>query len=109
MRGGSKEREDTPARLIFFKKNERILKTGETIMARMQEGLHWKALLAVFAVCLGTFSFSACTKKGFDERSLGPPEVLVTDVLERDIPIIREWIGSLDGSVDADVRARVSG
>jgi membrane fusion protein (multidrug efflux system) len=79
------------------------------VLPGMQEGRHSKALLVLFAVCLGSFTFSACTKKGFDERSLGPPEVLVTDVIERDVPIIREWIGSLDGSVNADVRARVSG
>jgi membrane fusion protein (multidrug efflux system) len=33
----------------------------------------------------------------------------VTDVLQQDVPVIREWIGSLDGSVNADIRARVSG
>jgi membrane fusion protein (multidrug efflux system) len=50
-----------------------------------------------------------CSKKGVDESSLGPPEVLVTDVIQKDVPVIREWIGSLDGSVNADIRARVSG
>jgi len=33
----------------------------------------------------------------------------VTEAIQQDVPIVREWIGSLDGSVDADVRARVSG
>ena len=27
----------------------------------------------------------------------------------QDVPVVREWIGSLDGSVNADIRARVSG
>jgi membrane fusion protein (multidrug efflux system) len=35
--------------------------------------------------------------------------VLVADVIRQDVPITREWIGSLDGSVNADIRARVSG
>jgi membrane fusion protein (multidrug efflux system) len=39
----------------------------------------------------------------------GPQEVLVTDVIQQDVPVVREWIGSLDGSVNADVRTRVSG
>jgi membrane fusion protein (multidrug efflux system) len=30
-------------------------------------------------------------------------------VEERDVPIVREWIGSLDGSVNAQIRAQVSG
>jgi membrane fusion protein (multidrug efflux system) len=30
-------------------------------------------------------------------------------VEQRDVPVIREWIGSLDGSVNAQIRAQVSG
>jgi len=33
----------------------------------------------------------------------------VTEAVQQDVPVVREWIGSLDGSVNADVRARVSG
>jgi membrane fusion protein, multidrug efflux system len=61
------------------------------------------------AFCLVSLLLSGCSKKGVDESSLGPPEVLVTDVIRKDVPVVREWIGSLDGSVNADVRARVSG
>src|SRR5207245_10780243 len=35
------------------------------------------------------------------------PEVLVTPVVLRDVPIISEWIGTLDGSVNADIRPKV--
>ena len=35
--------------------------------------------------------------------------VLVTPVIQRDVPIVREWVGSLDGFVNTQVRARVSG
>ena len=27
----------------------------------------------------------------------GPPEVLVTEVIQREVPIIREWVGTLSG------------
>ena len=33
----------------------------------------------------------------------------MTEAVQQDVPVVREWIGSLDGSVNADVRARVSG
>lgn len=56
-------------------------------------------------ICL----FAGCTKPGTGGAFSGPPEVLVTEVLQKDIPVVREWIGSLDGSVNADIRARVSG
>ena len=38
-----------------------------------------------------------------------PPQVTVAAVEQRDVPIVREWIGQLDGSENVDVRARVHG
>jgi RND family efflux transporter MFP subunit len=38
-----------------------------------------------------------------------PPEVEVVQVTQKDVPITVEWIGTLDGLVNADVRAQVSG
>ncbi len=38
-----------------------------------------------------------------------PPEVLVIDAATRDVPVYREWIGTLDGSENAEIRARVNG
>jgi RND family efflux transporter MFP subunit len=60
-------------------------------------------LLAIAAV------FSGCSKSGSNDLTSAPPEVLVTEPLQQDVPVVREWIGSLDGAVNADVRARVSG
>jgi membrane fusion protein, multidrug efflux system len=52
---------------------------------------------------------SGCSKSGSEPPRFGPQEVLVTEVIQKDVPIVKEWIGSLDGSVNADIRARVSG
>jgi RND family efflux transporter MFP subunit len=38
-----------------------------------------------------------------------PPEVMVAQVEQKDVPIYGEWIGTLDGFVNADVRAQVTG
>ncbi len=38
-----------------------------------------------------------------------PVDVQVVAVEQRDVPVIREWVGSLDGSVNAQIRAQVSG
>jgi membrane fusion protein (multidrug efflux system) len=38
-----------------------------------------------------------------------PPEVLVVPVAQRDVPIVSEWLGTTEGSVDAAVRAQVTG
>lgn len=38
-----------------------------------------------------------------------PPQVEVVTVTPQDVPIYREWIGTLDGSVNAQIRAQVTG
>ena len=38
-----------------------------------------------------------------------PPAVLVTRVVQRDVPIYREWIAQLNGSVNAQISPKVTG
>src|ERR1700729_1210076 len=38
-----------------------------------------------------------------------PPEVMVTPVQQKDVAIYSEWIGTLDGLVNANVKAQVTG
>lgn len=38
-----------------------------------------------------------------------PPEVLVTEVVQKDVPIYGTWIGTTDGNINAQIRARVEG
>lgn len=38
-----------------------------------------------------------------------PPQVEVTVALQRDQPIVEEWIGTTDGFVNAEIRAQVTG
>ena len=38
-----------------------------------------------------------------------PPEVLVTEVIQQDVPIYFEWIGTTEGYVNAQIRPRVQG
>jgi RND family efflux transporter MFP subunit len=40
---------------------------------------------------------------------MAPPEVMVMDVVQMDVPIYGSWIGTLDGMVNAQIRAQVSG
>src|ERR1700738_2194677 len=61
----------------------------------------WAALFILAA-------FTSC-KKPAAETSASPPEVLVTDVVEKDVPLIRQWVGTLNGIQNAQVRARETG
>lgn len=37
------------------------------------------------------------------------PEVLVVEAVSRDVPQVTEWLGTTEGSVDAEIRAQVAG
>jgi membrane fusion protein (multidrug efflux system) len=38
-----------------------------------------------------------------------PPEVVVAEVQQQDVPLYREWIGTVDGFDNAEINAQVSG
>ena len=42
-------------------------------------------------------------------QTMPSPEVEVIQVVQKDVPIYSEWIGSLDGMVNAEIRAQVTG
>lgn len=61
----------------------------------------------VSAIVLSTTA--ACTTKTSAETPQRPPDVEVAAVEQRDVLIYREWIGTLDGMVNAAIKAEVSG
>jgi len=62
------------------------------------------ALAAVLAL-----SAIGCSKTSTAAGSPPPPDVEVAVVEQKDIPIVREWIGTLDGMVNAAIKAEVTG
>jgi multidrug efflux pump subunit AcrA (membrane-fusion protein) len=69
-------------------------------------------LLVGGALCLlvlGSFFVVMHLRNASGAPQGGSPEVEVVQVEQRDVPIVGEWIGTLDGLVNADVRAQVSG
>lgn len=48
-------------------------------------------------------------KHASGSQALPPPDVEVLQVQHQDVPVYGEWIGTLDGLVNADVRAQVTG
>ncbi|HWO01527.1 MAG TPA: efflux RND transporter periplasmic adaptor subunit [Blastocatellia bacterium] len=47
--------------------------------------------------------------KGTAQAAVQPPEVEVVQVTQKDVPIYSEWIGTLDGMVNAEIKAQVTG
>jgi len=63
--------------------------------------------VSLIVICL---SFSvACSNNTQAAKTSEPPVVEVVQVEQKDVPIYSEWIGTLDGSVNADIKAQVSG
>ena len=52
---------------------------------------------------------AGCSSKTVGATAPQALEVEVAEVQQRDVPIYREWIGNLDGLVNADIKAEVSG
>jgi RND family efflux transporter MFP subunit len=65
-----------------------------------------KTWVAVFMI-QAALAVSGCKKETV--KAASPPEVQVVKVEQRDIPVYREWIGTLDGLVNAAIRAQVTG
>jgi membrane fusion protein (multidrug efflux system) len=61
-----------------------------------------KSLLAVVAMLS-----VGCGKMGLPPA--GPPDVEVVEVAQKDVPITKEWVATLDGLVNAQIRAQVAG
>src|SRR5437867_1426470 len=47
--------------------------------------------------------------KGTAQAAAPLPEVAVAEVAQKDVPIYSEWIGTLDGMVNAEIKAQVTG
>jgi membrane fusion protein, multidrug efflux system len=64
-----------------------------------------QAACVLFAALLSFLSGCESDKP----TAAGPPEVEVVEVTQKDVPITREWVATLSGLVNADIRAQVSG
>ena len=62
-------------------------------------------MLAAGSLCIT----AGCSRKMDAAAHPQPLEVEVTTVQQKDVPIYQEWIGTLDGLVNADIKAEVSG
>src|SRR4029077_7547543 len=59
-------------------------------------------LTVALAICTGCSSHT-------EKPAPPPPGVTVTPVIQKDVPIHQEWVGTMLGNVDADIRPKVGG
>jgi len=60
-------------------------------------------------ILLMLLAAAGCTKASSAAKRPDPLIVQVQEVVERDVPIYSDWIGTLDGLVNADIKAQVTG
>ncbi len=70
-----------------------------------RSAVKWALLLPLLAMALD----NGCKQKQVESAAPGPIEVEVVRVLPQDVPIEREWVATLKGVVNTDVRSQVSG
>src|SRR5262245_40984079 len=63
------------------------------------------SLLLAFSMCF--LAFCGCKKKEGPPPT--PPSVEVVAVAQKDVPIYRDWVGTLEGDVNATISAQVTG
>lgn len=63
---------------------------------------------AVTTLAAIVLTMTACQKPPAPPPA-APPKVVVTPVLQQDEPIYREWIGTTQGNVNAEIRPKVDG
>lgn len=60
-------------------------------------------------VCLVTAAGLGCKQEASSTSEQPKPEVEVVEVVQKDVPIYSEWVGSADGMVNAIIKAQVNG
>ncbi len=68
-------------------------------------------LTMAMAVCLagGTLLATGCSKSKPPAQAMAITNVEVVEVEQKDAPVYSEWIGTLDGMVNAEIKTQVSG
>jgi RND family efflux transporter MFP subunit len=66
-----------------------------------------RSIAACFAIVL-SLAISGC-KSAAPPVAAPVPEVVVTDVIQRDVPVFSDWVGTTEGFVNADIYPKISG
>jgi membrane fusion protein (multidrug efflux system) len=63
---------------------------------------------SLFFPVIAALFINGC-EKPIEQATASPPMVEVTEVIQKDVPIQQEWVGTLDGMVNAQINAQVNG
>ncbi|NWF74672.1 MAG: efflux RND transporter periplasmic adaptor subunit [Nitrospirae bacterium] len=79
-------------------------------MVHQQSGVYLpKAAASFWLLILLALTLVHCKGETASAPPAPSPQVEVADVIQKDVPIHSEWVGTTDGSVNAVIRAQVTG
>src|SRR5580704_292892 len=94
-----------PSRYDILCVHCRNLKVGEESTVCPDPTL--RRLWLLLLVCELTLSLACSSEK--EKPAAPPPGVTVTQVVQEDVPIYQDWVGTMAGNIDADIRPKVDG
>src|ERR1051325_10325047 len=80
---------------------------GMIMTAQMIKKL--QGLAAIFLAAAALLMADGCSKAKGNQQPVSPPEVEVVQVEQKDVSLYSEWIGTLDGMVNAEIKSQMPG
>jgi RND family efflux transporter MFP subunit len=89
---------------------EKLFRSGETfsIMPTIPPLASKRRLHNFCGLMLALIIWAGCSSDA-EKPPAPPPGVTVTPAIEKDVAVHQEWVGTMSGNVDADIRPKVDG
>lgn len=84
-----------------------MLSKGVSNRCKNSSQVHFRFIPPLLIIVLLLFIAMGCSKG--PQEAPPAPAVEVLTVIQKDVPVYQEWIGTLDGMVNATIRAQVQG
>jgi RND family efflux transporter MFP subunit len=69
----------------------------------------WRSRLVASSLAMALTAAALACKKASPVVAPPTPDVIVTDVIQKDVPLYSEWVGTTEGFVNAQIRPKISG
>jgi len=63
--------------------------------------------LKISSVIILILAIASCAEQ--EKQATAPPKIPVVEVIQKDVPIYRQFVGQVYGNADIPIRARVAG
>jgi len=71
--------------------------------------VNYPLLAQILSIACVLVATTGCSTRTSGAMITAPPDVEIVAVQQKDVPVYSEWIGTLDGFVNADIKAQVTG